>query len=86
MKRVNEHEIYNEMSLRYGSTVPEIQRSSLAGSVQYVKSLDLDIDILKFDFLDAPSPESLHDALKRLFLIDAIDANGTVTSIGKTMA
>lgn len=37
-------------------TVPEIQRSSLAGSVLYLKSLDLpDIDILKFDFLDPPS-------------------------------
>ncbi|GJR85259.1 probable pre-mRNA-splicing factor ATP-dependent RNA helicase DEAH4 [Tanacetum coccineum] len=69
------------------ATVPEIQRSSLAGSVLYLKSLDLpDIDILKFDFLDAPSPESLQDALKQLFLIDAIDANGTITNIGKTMA
>ncbi|KAE9454737.1 hypothetical protein C3L33_13376, partial [Rhododendron williamsianum] len=39
-----------------GATVPEIQRSSLAGTVLYLKSLDLpDIDILKFDFLDAPS-------------------------------
>ena len=39
-------------------TVPEIQRSSLAGSVLYLKSLDLpDIDILKFDFLDPPSCE-----------------------------
>lgn len=38
------------------ATIPEIQRSSLAGSVLYLKSLDLpDIDILKFDFLDAPS-------------------------------
>lgn len=37
-------------------TVPEIQRSSLAGSVLYLKSLDLpDIDILMFDFLDSPS-------------------------------
>uniref|UniRef100_A0A9I9CZL7 RNA helicase n=1 Tax=Cucumis melo TaxID=3656 RepID=A0A9I9CZL7_CUCME len=37
-------------------TVPEIQRSSLAGSVLYLKSLDLpDIDILKFDFLDPPT-------------------------------
>lgn len=37
-------------------TVPEIQRSSLAGTVLYLKSLDLaDIDILKFDFLDSPS-------------------------------
>ncbi|GKF21705.1 probable pre-mRNA-splicing factor ATP-dependent RNA helicase DEAH4 [Tanacetum coccineum] len=41
------------------ATVPEIQRSSLAGSVPYLKSLDLpDIDILKFDFLDAPSHKS----------------------------
>lgn len=39
-----------------GATVPEIQRSSLAGTVLYLKSLDLpDIDILKFDFLDPPS-------------------------------
>lgn len=37
-------------------TIPEIQRSSLVGSVLYLKSLDLlDIDILKFDFLDPPS-------------------------------
>ncbi|KAF5757643.1 putative RNA helicase [Helianthus annuus] len=69
------------------ATVPEIQRSSLAGSVLYLKSLDLpDIDILKFDFLDSPSLESLQDALKQLFLIDAIDENGTITRIGKTMS
>ncbi|KAH0991877.1 hypothetical protein GBA52_003360 [Prunus armeniaca] len=68
-------------------TIPEIQRSSLAGSVLYLKSLDLpDIDILKFDFLDSPSPESLQDALKQLYLIDAIDENGLITRIGKTMA
>ncbi|KAB2090697.1 hypothetical protein ES319_A03G139900v1 [Gossypium barbadense] len=68
-------------------TVPEIQQSSLAGSVLYLKSLDLpDIDILKFDFLDPPSTESLEDALKQLYLIDAIDENGSITSIGRTMA
>ncbi|KAG5520677.1 hypothetical protein RHGRI_033309 [Rhododendron griersonianum] len=70
-----------------GATVPEIQRSSLAGTVLYLKSLDLpDIDILKFDFLDAPSTEALEDALKQLYLIDAIDENGSITSIGQTMA
>ncbi|KAM0987689.1 hypothetical protein ACFX2I_011714 [Malus domestica] len=69
------------------ATIPEIQRSSLAGSVLYLKSLDLpDIDILKFDFLDSPSPESLQDALKQLYLIDAIDENGLITRVGKTMA
>ncbi|KAI8526884.1 hypothetical protein RHMOL_Rhmol12G0033800 [Rhododendron molle] len=70
-----------------GATVPEIQRSSLAGTVLYLKSLDLpDIDILKFDFLDPPSTEALEDALKQLYLIDAIDENGSITSIGQTMA
>ncbi|KAL8550628.1 hypothetical protein ACS0TY_009159 [Phlomoides rotata] len=69
------------------ATVPEIQRSSLAGSVLYLKSLDLpDIDILKFDFLDPPSSEALEDALKQLYLIDAIDEDGSITSLGKTMA
>ncbi|XP_027340108.1 probable pre-mRNA-splicing factor ATP-dependent RNA helicase DEAH4 isoform X2 [Abrus precatorius] len=68
-------------------TVPEIQRSSLAGSVLYLKSLDFpDIDILKFDFLDSPSSESLQDALKQLYLIDSIDENGVITSIGRKMA
>ncbi|KAK1403211.1 RNA helicase [Heracleum sosnowskyi] len=77
--------IYNEEFL--GATIPEIQRSSLAGSVLYLKSLDLpDIDILKFDFLDPPSSESLEDALKQLYLIDAIDDSGSITKIGQTMA
>lgn len=77
--------VYNDDFLDV--TVPEIQRSSLAGSVLYLKSLDLpDIDILKFDFLDPPSTESLEDALKQLYLIDAIDENGSITSIGRTMA
>ncbi|XVF85212.1 hypothetical protein PTKIN_Ptkin17bG0099900 [Pterospermum kingtungense] len=77
--------VYNDDFL--DATVPEIQRSSLAGSVLYLKSLDLpDIDILKFDFLDPPSTESLEDGLKQLYLIDAIDENGSITSIGQTMA
>ncbi|KAH0464603.1 hypothetical protein IEQ34_007389 [Dendrobium chrysotoxum] len=69
------------------ATVPEIQRSSLTGSVLYLKSLNLpEIDILKFDFLDSPSRESLADALRQLYLIDAIDENGMITHVGRTMA
>ncbi|XP_049352747.1 probable pre-mRNA-splicing factor ATP-dependent RNA helicase DEAH4 [Solanum verrucosum] len=69
------------------ATIPEIQRSSLAGTVLYLKSLDLaDMDILKFDFLDSPSVESLEDALKQLYLVDAIDENGSITSLGRKMA
>ncbi len=40
-------------------TPPEIQRTSLAGTVLYLKSLALAIDVLTFDFLDPPSRESL---------------------------
>ncbi|XVF01716.1 hypothetical protein REPUB_Repub04eG0112500 [Reevesia pubescens] len=77
--------IYNDDLLDV--TVPKIQRSFLAGTVLYLKSLDLpDIDILKFDFLDPSSTESLEDALKQLYLIDATDENGSLTSIGRTMA
>lgn len=69
------------------ATVPEIQRSSLAGTVLYLKSLDLaDMDILKFDFLDSPSVKSLEDALKQLYLVDALDENGSITSLGRKMA
>lgn len=77
--------VYHEELL--DATVPEIQRSSLAGTVLYLKSLNLpDIDILKFDFLDAPSRESLVDALMQLYVIDAIDEAGMITQVGRTMA
>lgn len=77
--------VYNDDFME--AAVPEIQRTSLAGSVLYLKSLDLPgIDILKFDFLDPPSYASLGDALRQLYLIDAIDENGVITSVGRTMA
>jgi len=53
------------------ATIPEIQRTSLAGSVLYLKSLDLpDIDILKFDFLDPPScNEATHFLLLLIYAL-----------------
>ena len=41
------------------ATPPEIQRTSLAAVVLCLKALSLDIDVLKFDFLDPP-PVSSH--------------------------
>ncbi|KNA17592.1 hypothetical protein SOVF_078270 [Spinacia oleracea] len=77
--------VYNDDFME--AAVPEIQRTSLAGSVLYLKSLDLPgIDILKFDFLDPPSYASLGDALRQLYLIDGIDENGAITSVGRIMA
>lgn len=68
-------------------TVPEIQRSSLTGAVLHLKSLDLkDVNVLDFEFLDPPSRNSLEDALQQLYVIDAIQEDGSITSLGKRMA
>jgi len=69
------------------ATEPEIQRTSLVNVVLYLKSLELeDMDVLRFDFLDRPKESALKDALKQLYVLDAIDENGKITKIGKEMA
>ncbi|KAL2903601.1 putative pre-mRNA-splicing factor ATP-dependent RNA helicase DEAH4 [Bienertia sinuspersici] len=83
--RLYPHVVYKDEFME--AAIPEIQRTSLAGSVLYLKSLDLPgIDVLKFDFLDPPSYGSLGDALRQLYLIDAIDENGAITNVGRIMA
>lgn len=68
-------------------TLPEIQRSSLTGAVLHLKSLSLPgLDVLHFEFLDPPPREALADALRQLYLLDAIDADGDVTPLGRKMA
>ncbi|GAQ81335.1 ATP-dependent RNA helicase DHX8/PRP22 [Klebsormidium nitens] len=68
-------------------TLPEIQRSSLTGAVLHLKSLSLPgLDVLHFEFLDPPPREALGDALRQLYLLDAIDADGDVTPLGRKMA
>lgn len=37
------------------ASLPEIQRSSLAGAVLHLKALKLPLDVLAFDFLDPPA-------------------------------
>ncbi|BDA44197.1 ATP-dependent RNA helicase DHX8 [Coccomyxa sp. Obi] len=73
----------NEMS---EATVPEIQRTNMLTAVLYLKSLPLDIDVLAFDYLDSPGSEALEDALRQLFILDALDRDGHITDLGKRMA
>jgi len=42
--------------------------------------------VLNFDFLDRPDSESLRHALKQLFLLDAIDTNGRLRTLGSELA
>ncbi|CAD7701127.1 unnamed protein product [Ostreobium quekettii] len=67
-------------------TLPEIQRTSLTSAVLYLKTLPLAIDVLRFDYLDAPKMEALEDALRQLYVLGAIDIDGKITTLGEQMA
>jgi len=56
------------------------------GTVLHLKTLSLDIDVLSFDFLDPPSIDSLEDALRQLYVLEAIDQDGKVTTMGHRMS
>ncbi|KIY91311.1 hypothetical protein MNEG_16653, partial [Monoraphidium neglectum] len=68
------------------AALPEIQRCGLAGAVLHLKALRLPLDVLGFDFLDPPSRGALEEALRRLYITDAIDADGDITPLGRQMA
>ena len=64
---------------------PEIRRCSLLSTMLYLKVLGID-DVLGFAYLDAPAPEAISLALKQLFILGALDAEGRVTSLGARLA
>ncbi|KAJ3413224.1 ATP-dependent RNA helicase dhx8 [Chytridiales sp. JEL 0842] len=66
-------------------TIPEIQRSSLLGTVLSLKAMGID-DILKFDFIDAPDPTQIVTALKQLYYLGIIDDNGKMTPLGQQIS
>ena len=64
---------------------PEIHRSSLAAVMLRMKALGLP-DIRAFPFIDPPSGKAVADGLVVLRELHAIDANGHLTDIGKTLS
>eukprot|EP00931_Biecheleriopsis_adriatica_P109528 TRINITY_DN83790_c0_g1_i1.p1 TRINITY_DN83790_c0_g1~~TRINITY_DN83790_c0_g1_i1.p1 ORF type:complete len:711 (+),score=145.11 TRINITY_DN83790_c0_g1_i1:35-2134(+) len=67
------------------STYPEIIRSNLSSVVISLKKLGVD-DIVHFDFMEPPSPESMMRALEMLHFLGAIDDEGDLTKTGENMA
>ncbi|KAH9519399.1 putative ATP-dependent RNA helicase dhx33 [Bulinus truncatus] len=72
------------------NTVPEIQRCNLASVVLQLMALGIS-DVLTFDFMDKPAPESINAALEELVLLSALErqANSDIlklTPLGKQMA
>lgn len=67
------------------STTPEIQRTNLGNVVLLLKSLGIN-DLLNFDFLDRPPPETLMRSLEQLYALGALNVKGELTKIGRQMA
>ena len=81
--RLYTEEFYNQQMP--SATVPEIKRVNLTSSVLTLKSMGIE-DILGFDFLDRPDIEQLKHALKQLFLLDAVDKDGRIRTLGYELA
>ncbi|GBM68895.1 ATP-dependent RNA helicase DHX8 [Araneus ventricosus] len=82
------YRLYTERSYRdemLTTPVPEIQRTNLAHTVLQLKAMGIN-DLLSFDFMDAPPPESLIMALEQLHSLSALDDEGLLTRLGRRMA
>ncbi|RHZ77612.1 hypothetical protein Glove_174g192 [Diversispora epigaea] len=66
-------------------TYPEILRSNLGSVVLQLKKLGID-DLVHFDFMDPPAPETLMRALELLNYLAALDDDGNLTTDGHLMA
>ncbi|CAN6468009.1 unnamed protein product [Victoria cruziana] len=80
--------LYTEKSFQddlQPQTYPEILRSNLANVVLTLKKLGID-DLVHFDFMDPPAPETLMRALELLNYLGALDDEGNLTRLGEIMS
>ncbi|KAF9220670.1 P-loop containing nucleoside triphosphate hydrolase protein [Gyrodon lividus] len=66
-------------------THPEILRSNLANTVLELVKAGIK-DLVRFDYVDAPAPETLMRALELLNYLAALDEDGNLTALGSIMA
>lgn len=67
------------------NTYPEILRSNLSSVVLTLKKLGIS-DLVHFDFMDPPAPETLMRALELLNYLGALDDEGELTELGSKMS
>mmetsp|Transcript_1342 Transcript_1342/g.4649 ORF Transcript_1342/g.4649 Transcript_1342/m.4649 type:complete len:710 (+) Transcript_1342:121-2250(+) len=80
--------LYTESSFKKDlqeQTYPEILRSNLGSVVLQLKKLGID-DLVHFDFMDPPAPETLMRALELLNYVGALDDEGALTDTGRLMS
>ena len=82
------YRLYTESAFRnemLATSVPEIQRTNLANVVLQLKSMGIN-DLIDFQFMDPPPPETLVLALEQLHSLSALDDEGLLTRLGRRMA
>ncbi|MCO5592196.1 hypothetical protein L7F22_046193 [Adiantum nelumboides] len=63
-------------------TYPKMLRSNLSNTVMTLKKLGID-DLVHFDFMDPPAPETLMRALELLNCLGTLDDDGNLTKLGE---
>ncbi|EPY54251.1 ATP-dependent RNA helicase Prp43 [Schizosaccharomyces cryophilus OY26] len=63
-------------------TYPEILRSNLSSTVLELKKLGID-DLVHFDYMDPPAPETMMRALEELNYLACLDDDGNLTPLGR---
>merc|ERR1712087_806415 len=80
--------LYTELSFDkelQEQTYPEMLRSNLSQHVLTLKKLGIR-DLVHFDLMDPPAPETLMRALELLNYLGGLDDSGNMTPIGKMMS
>ena len=62
------------------TSVPEIQRTNLGNTVLTLKAMGIN-DLLHFDFMDPPPPQTLISALEQLYNLGALDDEGDLNRL-----
>lgn len=81
--RLYTEKAYNEEMLP--NTIPEIQRTNLSNTILLLKAMGIN-DLLNFGFMDPPKVHTMLSALQELYTLGALDDDGYLTRLGKTMS
>lgn len=65
--------------------LPEILRNDVLGAILTMKARGIQ-DVLSFPLMDAPETEAIERALVHLHFLGALNDDGSITSVGETMA
>ncbi|KAI5171627.1 pre-mRNA-splicing factor ATP-dependent RNA helicase DHX15/PRP43 [Nematocida sp. LUAm3] len=79
--RLYPEEVYNSME---EFTIPEILRGELSSLVLKMARLEIK-NLVTFDFIEPPLPDSVIVALNQLYFLGAINEDGEITKEGKLM-